>query len=151
MPFSDKILIFKGKNGLIELYMDKLIIKRKELWGPEVEKTIYLNQITGTEVTTGDWPFDGVIHFDLPGGSESFSSIHRMEGPNSVLFASSLNDSAINFKNKIEELQQKLNTINTQVAQVSTSDEIRKFKQLLDEGIITNEEFDKKKKDLLGL
>ncbi|MDD3141253.1 MAG: SHOCT domain-containing protein [Lachnospiraceae bacterium] len=30
-------------------------------------------------------------------------------------------------------------------------DEIRKFKSLLDEGIITPEEFDQKKKELLGL
>lgn len=33
----------------------------------------------------------------------------------------------------------------------SPADEIRRFKQLLDEGIITQEEFDKKKKQLLGL
>lgn len=34
---------------------------------------------------------------------------------------------------------------------ISTADEIRKFKQLLDDGIITQEEFDSKKKQLLGL
>ena len=33
----------------------------------------------------------------------------------------------------------------------STADEIRKFKELLDDGIITQEEFDVKKKQLLGL
>ena len=35
--------------------------------------------------------------------------------------------------------------------QISTADEILKFKSLLDQGIITQEEFDKKKKELLGL
>lgn len=34
---------------------------------------------------------------------------------------------------------------------ISTADELRKFKELLDDGIITQEEFDAKKKDLLGL
>ena len=34
---------------------------------------------------------------------------------------------------------------------VSAADEITKFKQLLDTGIITQEEFDAKKKQLLGL
>jgi len=34
---------------------------------------------------------------------------------------------------------------------INSFDEIRKFKQLLDEGIITQEEFDVKKKELLGL
>lgn len=36
-------------------------------------------------------------------------------------------------------------------AAISNADEIRKFKQLLEEGIITQEEFDAKKKQLLGL
>ena len=35
--------------------------------------------------------------------------------------------------------------------QTSVTDEIRKFKELLDEGIITQEDFDAKKKELLGL
>jgi len=33
----------------------------------------------------------------------------------------------------------------------SAADEIRKYKQLADEGIITQEEFEEKKKQLLGL
>lgn len=39
----------------------------------------------------------------------------------------------------------------TQVNPESAADEIKKFKNLLDEGIITQEEFDAKKKELLGL
>ena len=49
-------------------------------------------------------------------------------------------------KSKSEEKQQ-TNIIN----QVSAADEIKKFKELLDLGIITQEEFDAKKKQLLGL
>lgn len=37
------------------------------------------------------------------------------------------------------------------VQQVSAADELKKFKELLDSGIITQEEFDAKKKQLLGL
>jgi predicted Zn-dependent peptidase len=33
----------------------------------------------------------------------------------------------------------------------STADELKKYKELLDAGIITQEEFDAKKKQLLGL
>jgi len=36
-------------------------------------------------------------------------------------------------------------------APLSSADEIKKFKELLDQGIITQEEFDAKKKQLLGL
>ena len=37
------------------------------------------------------------------------------------------------------------------INQISAADEILKFKNLLDQGIINQEEFDKKKKELLGV
>jgi predicted Zn-dependent peptidase len=37
------------------------------------------------------------------------------------------------------------------IGSFNPSDEIRKFKSLLDDGIISQEEFDAKKKQLLGL
>ena len=41
--------------------------------------------------------------------------------------------------------------IEKQIIERSSADEIIKFKQLLDMGVITSEEFDAKKKQLLGL
>ena len=49
---------------------------------------------------------------------------------------------------RIAEAKQSKNTV---VAAVSPADELMKFKQLLDAGIITQQEFDEKKKQLLGL
>ena len=46
---------------------------------------------------------------------------------------------------------EKASTITTQGNSPSAADEILKFKKLLDEGVITQEEFDAKKKQLLGL
>lgn len=40
---------------------------------------------------------------------------------------------------------------NTQQAGVSQADELKKFKELFDSGVITQEEFDAKKKEILGL
>ena len=37
------------------------------------------------------------------------------------------------------------------VQQISTADELKKYKELLDLGVLTQEEFDVKKKQLLGL
>jgi predicted Zn-dependent peptidase len=37
------------------------------------------------------------------------------------------------------------------INQSSPADEIRKYKELLDDGVITQEEFEQKKKQLLGL
>ena len=40
---------------------------------------------------------------------------------------------------------------NTVSSTTSSADELKKFKELLDDGVITQEEFDAKKKQLLGL
>lgn len=37
------------------------------------------------------------------------------------------------------------------ISPVRPTDEIRKYKELLDDGIITQDDFDKKKKQLLGI
>lgn len=51
---------------------------------------------------------------------------------------------------KILKLLNKETTTNEKTV-ISSADEIKKFKDLLDSGIITQEEFDAKKKELLGL
>ena len=40
---------------------------------------------------------------------------------------------------------------NTTIQTISSADELKKYKELLDEGIITQTEFDAKKKQLLNL
>lgn len=53
---------------------------------------------------------------------------------------------------EVDRHDELVSSTNVQKEQPTTSaDEIRKFKELLDEGIISQEEFDAKKKDLLGL
>ncbi|MCQ4637144.1 SHOCT domain-containing protein [Anaerovorax odorimutans] len=42
-------------------------------------------------------------------------------------------------------------TNTVKVIQTSSADEIRKYKELMDDGIISQEEFEAKKKELLGL
>lgn len=51
----------------------------------------------------------------------------------------------------IERAKNINNNINNVAQQLSAADELKKFKELLDSGIITQEEFDTKKKQLLGL
>ena len=56
----------------------------------------------------------------------------------------------INLKS-IESYRQKSNISLSSNSNISNADEIRKYKSLLDDGIITEEEFQAKKKELLGL
>ena len=56
----------------------------------------------------------------------------------------------LEIKNYVESFISSKNTNNTS-SQVSGADEILKFKELLDSGIITEEEFEAKKKSILNL
>lgn len=51
----------------------------------------------------------------------------------------------------LDQISSSLETKNSQQSQTSSADEILKYKNLLDIGAITQEEFDAKKKELLGL
>ena len=59
----------------------------------------------------------------------------------------------VNTVNKQRELykEAKMNPTTQVINNVSTADELMKFKQLLDMGILTPEEFEAKKKELLGI
>ena len=72
-------------------------------------------------------------------------------------------ENAISFaKGDLEKMEQIYNYIDGRIREIKTqgtqgtsatssADELKKFKELLDSGIITQEEFDAKKKQLLGL
>lgn len=60
-------------------------------------------------------------------------------------------DSAVSFFDNLCSKAKETATTSTQTASMSSADEILKFKNLLDSGIITQEEFEAKKKELLGL
>jgi predicted Zn-dependent peptidase len=54
-------------------------------------------------------------------------------------------------KQKVDEAKKQKTAPVVVAGTVSNADELKKYKELLDAGIITQEEFDAKKKQLLGL
>ena len=61
-----------------------------------------------------------------------------------------MRDVAAYIRERISEANKAKNAPSV-VQQISAADELKKFKELLDMGIISQEEFDAKKKQLLGL
>lgn len=116
------------------------------------EKTIYYKDAIGVQFKPATIT-DGYIQVETAvGGMTSAKS--QYGGENSIQFGSKVNDEAetvTNFiKQKIEEIK---NTPvgGTVIQQSTAADEVMKLKQLLDMGVISQEEFDKKKNELLGL
>ncbi len=96
----------------------------------------------------------GFIQFAYPGSVESKGGISAMiNDENSIPIQPSMVAQAREIVEFIEKQREELTApqTNTIIQQTSAADELKKFKELLDMGIISQEEFDEKKKQLLGL
>ena len=132
------------------------IIRKGTIFAAEREKSIPINNITGVEVKKPGPFVNGFIQIQTAGQMSPKSNFRLSGGTydavndeNSVVFTGEENyQIALNIKNYIENYQQNNNTNN--LNQISAADELMKFKKLLDDGIITQDEFDSKKKQLLN-
>jgi len=148
-----------GVGDILVVYEDRVIIKHKGAlnflaMGMQGDKTLYYCDITSVQYKKPSWIAGGYLQFSLPGGRESVGG----------LFAASSDENTITLSNssKVVQLAEKVaEYINAKirddkknigtVQQLSSADELKKFKELLDSGIITQEEFNIKKKELLGI
>lgn len=151
------IFDFKSSGDGLKVYEDRIVISHSGVlnffaMGIKGDKTIYYNDLTAVQFKKAGWLTAGHIQFSLLGGRESVGGvIAAASDENTILFGKSENDTAEKMvayiQKKIKEARQpKVATVAT-----SSADEIMKLKNLLDMGIITQEEFDAKKKQLLGL
>ena len=115
--------------------------------GVRGEKTIPLSHITAVQLKKPGMTH-GYLQFSINGSAEAKgTAIELMKDENTIVFAGKHLDDMTELKHIIE-------TSRAPVANVSHSSEasqIKEFKSLLDDGIISQEEFDQKKKQLLGL
>ena len=96
----------------------------------------------------------GFIQFAYPGSIESKGGVGNMiNDENSIPIQPSMVEQAREIVEFIEKKKEEINASqsSTIIQQTSAADELKKFKELLDSGIITQDEFDAKKKQLLGL
>lgn len=145
-----------GKNGQLYVYEDKVVITRKGFYGFLCQgvaggKTIPYRTIKTIQLQLGSNWVNGFIQFGILGGRERHGGIsNAIEDENSIVFVKRENKVAEYIKEYIEE---KIAAVTPPrfVQQISPADEVLKLKHLLDMGVLTQEEFDLKKKQLLGL
>lgn len=116
------------------------------------EKTIYYKDVIGVQYKPSSIA-DGYIQIETAaGGMTSTSS--QYSGENAIQFSGKKNNEEaeiiVSFiRKQVEEIKNA--PAGGGVQQISTADELKKYKELLDIGVLTQEEFDVKKKQLLGL
>lgn len=117
-------------------------------------KTIPLSQVISLEVKDPKGKLrPGMIVIRLAGTSslsDRVASFVYSTGANSISFPHGFAylDAGREMQRRFAEFQQRTAT---PTVTTSPADEIRKYKELLDLGAITQEEFDAKKKELLGI
>ena len=153
-------LVLKGKQGkTLTVAGDVIKIAKQGLLTGTREKTIPIRNITSVEVKKPG-AFVGFIQFSIAGGKARDSSytlsggaFDAVQDENSVVF----NDNeryevALKVKSYIESWSAKdAGTGAPAGSPVSVADEIRKLKSLMDEGLISAADFEKKKQQLLAL
>ena len=113
------------------------------------DKRIYGKVAFGKRV---DLPLDSVSAVATTAFTQGVS-VSTSSGRITFLFLAKKEEIAGTIRSLLVDRQQKpvaTTTIKQEIPQ-SNADELKKYKELLDGGVITQEEFDKKKKQLLGL
>jgi hypothetical protein len=145
---------FECLMGGLEVYDDYVILKRKTIpgiSGTDVQQTIYFKDIISVQFKNCGWT-QGVIDFDYPGsidGKFIFGAPTIGKAKALAIQIVPINEF---IQRRVSECREQANQNQTMIIQEkSAADEIMKFKTLLDQGIISQEEFNIKKNQLLTL
>ncbi len=145
---------YKGYNGTIVLIDSGVLIKRGlkgyMLGGGMLrgDKIIPYSSIVAVQLKKAGMTA-GYLQLTLKGGSEAKSGLMQStKDENSINFHARKNKDFLEAKQKIEE---KISQASSMPATSSGADELEKLASLKEKGIISQDEFDAKKKQILGL
>lgn len=151
-------LVLTGRQGKMVIVEDNIvkIIKEGGMFTAQREKTFPLRNISSVEVKKPGLLVAGFIQFSI--GEKSRDGLFTLTGgvldatrnENSVVFAGQNNyEIALKIKSYVGNGGQ--SDIRPTAQSYSPADEISKLKKLMDDGVLTKDEFELKKKQLLGI
>lgn len=161
----------KGHNGVIKFYKDKLIIERKGVLsffthGLAGDKIIYLTDISSIQFKNAGVFTNGYIQFSFYGGIESKKGLFdATKDENTVIFTAKQEKEFAILKYRLDKVLLNLKLKKNGVKNVEKKeekekliknennylDELERLGELKNKGILTEEEFVQKKKQLLGI
>ena len=163
---NDTKMYLKGVNGSVSVFEDRVIIKREGFTAKMTQgffsgdKELMIKEISAIQFREGTNLANGFIKFVIPGEiSQSGGLTDKVKDENTVMIRKGMFDNKVNEQwIELKEMVQKMiNKEKEQASQVnvvqetSPADELAKFADLKEKGIISEEEFNTKKKELLGL
>ena len=145
-------MIFIGYDGEIEIFDGSIKIKKGK---KDLGRTIAMADIVSVTLKKPVLTAAGCIHVQVL-GAKTYSSVanvtHYATDVNAICFRKPQYEEAVSFKEELEKAVAAEKSTQMPVkAESSSLDDLRQLKQLLDDGIITQEDFDRKKAQILGL
>ena len=163
-PEGVKYCLINNTGKILDVYENKVVFTSTQststvvtglVFGTSVtqgEKTIYYKDAIGVQYKPSSIA-DGYIQVETAAGGVSSSS-SQYSGENAIQFSGKERNEEAEIivtyiRKQIEDIKNAPS--GDVIQQLSPAEELKKFKDLLELGVITQEEFDAKKKQLLGL
>ena len=163
-PEGVKYCMINNLGKILDVYENKVVFTSTQststmvtglVFGTSVtqgEKSIYYKDAIGVQYKPSAIA-DGYIQIETAAGGVSTSS-SQYSGENAIQFSGKAKNEEAEIivafiRKQIEDIKNA--PVGGIVRQLSPAEELKKFKELLELGVITQEEFDAKKKQLLGL
>ena len=152
-------LVLKGKQGkTVHVAGDAIRIVKKGLFSGRNERTLLIRNISSVEIKKPRG-FAGFIQFSIAGGKARDRSLTLTGGAfdaaqdeNSVLFNGEESyQIALQIKTYVESWSVPSERGAAPGPPRSTADEIQKLKALMNDGVLTKEEFENQKRKLLSM
>lgn len=162
----EELMRLKGTNGTVIVFADKVVISRKGLiafstqGGFQGDRTIYYKDLASVEYKKPGW-VNGYLQFIFPGSLNAsakvgiFKTSSKSAKDQNTIILRAFNkkipsESEKLYKLILSKIEEFKSVSNQSANPTSDADEIRKYKALLDDGIITQKEFDDKKKQIMS-
>ncbi|MCP1124548.1 SHOCT domain-containing protein [Bacillus sp. 3103sda1] len=146
-----------GVNGQLQVIGNKIVIKRKGMLakmtqGLKGDKEILIKQLSSIQFKPASTFTNGYIQFAFSGGKENKGGLFdATKDENTIMFNKKQQSNFDKLKSLIEQKMDEFHSPTPAHAPVDVADQIKKLADLRDSGILSNEEFDAKKKQLLGI
>lgn len=162
-PINGALYSIRGVRGRhIDVFENKCIINTKVTIGSilthnatDGTKTIYYADVVGVQFKEPGITI-GFLQLETPGltmnnAASNFFNENSFTFDTSVISTEKMREIAAYIEQRVYDIKHPSQQETPMAPQISVADELLKFKQLLDMGALTQEEFDAKKKELLSL
>jgi hypothetical protein len=149
----DDELFAKGHNGQIRIAGDWLTIERKGLGRighSKGDRRIPLGTITAVQVRPAGALANGFIRFSVPGSVAARGGLtNASQDENAVIFTKKQTDDFDAVRRRVEDYITRRSAPASVTAAPDIPSQLKQLADLRDAGVLTDAEFDSKKKDLL--